>query len=144
MREVTILAVGKLRDKGLRKLCDDYYKRCSGRFRPRELELRDRARLESTLAKQRGPLIMLDERGETPSSEAFSKKLRGWLQDPSGPPTFVIGGADGLGDALRGRANSLLSLGKMTFAHRLVRVLLAEQLYRAVSIMDGSPYHRGA
>lgn len=142
MKELTILTVGKLRDPGLRKLCDDYYRRCTGRFRVREVEVRDNKRLASALSPGGGKIIMLDERGDQLTSKAFSKALSGWVSSPAGSPTLVIGGADGLGDALRRRADRLVSLGKMTLAHRLVRVLLAEQLYRAVSIMEGSPYHR--
>jgi len=141
MRELTVLAVGKLRDAGLRKLCDDYYRRCTGRFRVREVEVKDSRRLEAALAKLKGGWIGLDEHGEQLTSIKFSKALGSWLAAPNGPTALVIGGADGLGN-LRKDATRLISLGKMTFAHQLVRVVLAEQLYRAVSIMEGSPYHR--
>lgn len=142
MRELNVLAVGKLRDPGMRRLCDDYYRRCTGRFRVRELEVRDNKRLAAALPAGGGQVIMLDERGDQLTSVGFCKALGGWLSNPAGPPTLVIGGADGLGDGLRAKASRLISLGKMTLAHRLVRVVLAEQLYRAVSIMEGSPYHR--
>ncbi len=107
----------------------------------REVEVKSDARLAAALPGE-GKIVMLDERGEQLASIAFSKALGAWLAEPAGPPTLVIGGADGLGDTLRSRASRLISLGKMTMAHRLVRVILAEQLYRAVSIMEGSPYHR--
>lgn len=106
----------------------------------RELEVRDLSRLRAALPS-RGPVIVLDERGRELSSAAFATELGRWLEDRAGPPCFVIGGADGLDDAVRARATLLLSLGRMTFAHRLVRVLLAEQLYRATSILQGTPYH---
>ena len=142
MKELTVLAVGKLRDPGLRKLCDDYYRRCKGRFQVREVEVRDNKRLAAALPAGGGKIIMLDERGDQLTSKAFSEAVSGWVSNPAGSPTLVIGGADGLGDDMRKRASRLLSLGKITLAHRLVRVVLAEQLYRAVSIMEGSPYHR--
>ncbi len=140
MRELTLLVVGKLRDDGLRALCDDYYTRCRRRFRVVEREVRDLAALREAVPRRR-QLVLLDERGEQQGSRAFAKKLDRWMGGPH-PLVFGIGGADGFGD-LRAEANSLLSLGMMTFAHRLVRVLFAEQLYRAVSILEGSPYHRG-
>lgn len=140
---MTILTVGKLRDAGLRKLCDDYYRRCRGKFKVREVEVRDRARLQAAVGKHRGPVIMLDERGEGVDSQAFAGKLRKWVQGRAGGVAFIIGGADGLGAELRGQATALLSLGELTFAHQLVRVIFAEQLYRAVSIWEGAPYHRG-
>jgi 23S rRNA (pseudouridine1915-N3)-methyltransferase len=139
MRELTLLAVGKLRDSGLRALCDDYYARCRRRFRVVERELRDLSALREAVPKRR-QLVLLDERGAQHDSRAFAKQLGRWLGGPH-PLLFGIGGADGFGD-LRQEADALLSLGSMTFAHRLVRVLFAEQLYRAVSILDGSPYHR--
>ncbi len=139
MREVTVLAIGKLRDVGLRSLCDDYYQRCRRRFRVIERELKDLSALPGAIPSRRR-LVLLDERGDQLTSRVFAKTLAGWLGGPH-PLIFGIGGADGFGE-LRGQADALLSLGPMTYAHRLVRVLFAEQLYRAVSILDGSPYHR--
>lgn len=139
MRELTLLAVGKLRDDGLRALCDDYYARCRRRFRVVEREVRDLGALRDAVPRRR-QLVLLDERGIQHDSRAFARELARWMSGPH-PLVFAIGGADGFGE-LRGEADSLLSLGSMTFAHRLVRVLFAEQLYRAVSILDGSPYHR--
>ena len=109
----------------------------------REVEVKDGARLAAAVAKHRGPVVMLDERGELMDSEAFAGKLRSWLGGGREGVALVIGGADGLGDALRGKATALVSMGRLTFAHRLVRVVLAEQLWRAVSIWEGGPYHRG-
>ena len=139
MRELSLFAVGKLRDEGLRALCDDYYKRCRRRFRVNERELRDLPALKAALPAKR-QLVLLDERGEQHTSRAFAKALSSWLNGPH-PLIFAIGGADGFGE-LRGEAQHLLSLGTMTIAHRLARLIFAEQLFRAVSILDGSPYHR--
>ena len=143
MKRALILAVGRQKDAELRRLCEDYYRRCSRRLRVEEREVVDLAALGRALPRQDEMLVALDERGRQHSSRGFAALLRGWLEGPEQTVVFVIGGADGLNDELRRRADHLLSLGQMTFAHRLVRLLLAEQLYRAVSILDGAPYHRG-
>lgn len=88
------------------------------------------------------PICVLDERGTTLSSPAFAERLARWRDEAAAEPTFVIGGADGLDPDLRARADMRLSFGKMVWPHMLVRVMLAEQLYRAASILAGSPYHR--
>jgi 23S rRNA (pseudouridine1915-N3)-methyltransferase len=87
--------------------------------------------------------VALDERGPTLGSPAFADLLAGY-RDAGRPETvFLIGGADGLDARVRARADRVLSLGPMVWPHRLVRVMLAEQIYRAVSILAGTPYHRG-
>ena len=86
-------------------------------------------------------LVMMDERGEQPTSPDFARRLAGW-RDGARDVCFVIGGADGLDPALRDRADLVLSFGKMVWPHMLARVMLAEQLYRAATILAGSPYHR--
>ena len=88
------------------------------------------------------PICTLDERGKVMSSPAFAKMLGGWRDSGAAEPVFVIGGADGIDPGLRARADTSLSFGKMVWPHMLVRVMLAEQLYRAASILAGSPYHR--
>ena len=85
--------------------------------------------------------VALDERGIQPAT----RELAGWLQDwmaEGVSPAFIIGGADGLADSVKARAGKLLGLSKLTLPHALVRVLLAEQLYRAACIIKGHPYHR--
>ena len=88
------------------------------------------------------PICALDERGKQMSSIAFSGVLSDWRDSGAHDPTFVIGGADGLAKDVRQRAAMKLSFGSMVWPHMLVRVMLAEQLYRAASILSGSPYHR--
>lgn len=142
MKRVLLLAEGRLRDPGLRAPIDDYYRRCSHRFRVEEREVRDLTALKRALpGRGEGLVVTLDERGRQHRSREFARLLSDWLE--RAPLTLVIGGADGLDDDVRARADHLLSLSKMTLAHRLVRLVLAEQLYRAVSILDGAPYHRG-
>lgn len=85
--------------------------------------------------------VALDLGGEAPDSEAFAKLLERWL-GLSRPLCFLIGGAEGLDAAVIARADAVLSLGRLTWPHMLVRVLLAEQLFRARAIASGHPYHR--
>lgn len=83
----------------------------------------------------------LDEKGRAFTTQGLSVMLAGWMRDAT-HPAFVIGGADGLSDEVRTRADKLLSLSALTLPHAVVRVVLAEQLYRAWSILANHPYHR--
>jgi 23S rRNA (pseudouridine1915-N3)-methyltransferase len=87
-------------------------------------------------------IVALDERGTVMTSPEFSDRLAGWRDAGRGDVTFVIGGADGIAPGLRAQADLALSFGKMVWPHMLARVMLSEQLYRAASILAGSPYHR--
>lgn len=107
---------------------------------PAEAKRRDAAALLGTLPN--GALaVALDGGGAAPTSEGLARLLERWLAS-SRPVCFLIGGADGLDGAVLARADHALSLGPMTWPHLLVRVLLAEQLFRASSILAGHPYHR--
>ncbi|MEA3041372.1 MAG: rRNA (pseudouridine1915-N3)-methyltransferase [Sphingomonadales bacterium] len=86
--------------------------------------------------------ILLDEKGEQLGSLAFAEKLRAWRDDGRREARFLIGGADGFGDAERAGADLLLAFGKATWPHLLARAMLAEQLWRATSILAKHPYHR--
>lgn len=86
-------------------------------------------------------VLALDEKGRALTTQGLSVMLAGWMRDAS-HPVFVIGGADGLSEAVMARADKILSLSAMTLPHALVRVLLAEQLYRAWTILANHPYHR--
>ncbi|HWI14013.1 MAG TPA: 23S rRNA (pseudouridine(1915)-N(3))-methyltransferase RlmH [Burkholderiales bacterium] len=86
-------------------------------------------------------LIALDERGQQYTSQALADRMRGWRMNGK-DVAFVIGGADGLDAGLKSEAVQLWALSRLTLPHGLVRVLLAEQLYRAASIVQGHPYHR--
>lgn len=87
-------------------------------------------------------ICVLDERGRAETSPAFAQRLAGWRDQGRSDVALVIGGADGLDPGLRGDADHGLSFGPMVWPHMLVRVMVAEQLYRAVSILAGAPYHR--
>lgn len=88
------------------------------------------------------PLVALDERGKSPTSPEFSKLIETYQLQGISQLCFCIGGADGLDEKIRQRADKLISFGSMTWPHMLVRILLVEQLYRAQQILSGHPYHR--
>ena len=151
---VTICAVGRLRSGPERELVDDYLLRFDrtgrslglGPATVTEVEAKAggmgaEAALLSRAIPQGALLCCLDERGEVMSSPAFASLLGRW-RDEGRDLAFVIGGADGIDPELRGRAARLLSFGAMVWPHMLVRAMLAEQLYRAATILGGGPYHR--
>lgn len=140
MKRAEIIAVGRLRDAGLAALCADYYRRCHRTLELCEREVRDDRALERACA-QDALLVALDERGQQVDSRELARLLAGWIER-SARLVFAIGGADGLPPALRERAACVLALSRLTLGHRIARVVLAEQLYRAVSILEGAPYHR--
>ena len=87
-------------------------------------------------------MVAMDERGQTLSSPEFASALAKWRDGGRQDLAFVIGGADGIDPALRAKADAAISFGAMVWPHMLVRVMLAEQLYRAATILGGGPYHR--
>ncbi len=106
----------------------------------------ERKAQEATLLLEKIPsaafIVALDETGEHFGSEKFSKLLARHRDDGQSVFCLAIGGADGHGEAMLKRANLVLSLGRMTWPHQLVRMLMCEQLYRAATILSGHPYHR--
>lgn len=88
-------------------------------------------------------VVILDERGKSLPSEDFSNLICDWRDDGVRCARFLIGGADGHTGALRNRADLMISFGKATWPHMMVRAMLVEQLYRAAAIATGHPYHRG-
>ena len=153
---VHICAVGRLRSGPEKDLLDDYLTRFERTGRAlslgpaRVVEVEDRKSggmaAEAVILRRAIPeksvVCALDERGKVETSPAFGQRLIRWRDDGCGDLTFVIGGADGIDPALREGANHLLSFGRMVWPHMLARVMLAEQLYRASSILAGGPYHR--
>jgi len=97
-------------------------------------------RIETALPKE-VIRIVLDERGAPWNTKQLSQKMHDWLGSGR-DVAFIIGGADGLHESVRGKANQLLALSVLTLPHGMVRVLLAEQLYRAYSLLHNHPYHR--
>jgi 23S rRNA (pseudouridine1915-N3)-methyltransferase len=110
-------------------------------LKAREAELLVQA-FEKGGAKGRGVLVALDERGRQLGSRDFAQKLGAWRDQGVAEIAFVIGGADGLAQSLRQRADLTLALGQMTWPHMLARAMLVERIYRAQQILAGHPYHR--
>jgi 23S rRNA (pseudouridine1915-N3)-methyltransferase len=87
-------------------------------------------------------IAVLDAGGTQLTSDSFAAQLRAWREDARRPLCFAIGGADGVGEALHRRADLVLAFGAATWPHQLVRIMLMEQIYRALTILSGHPYHR--
>jgi 23S rRNA (pseudouridine1915-N3)-methyltransferase len=157
---VLVLAVGRMKQGAEADLAGRYLKRAvqAGRaigIRSIEIvEIREsrapdteRRKLEESIAianviPEGAAVVLLDERGEGLGSAAFADQIGRWRDAGRPAAAFVIGGADGLSDALREKAAITLNFGQATWPHQLVRIMLLEQLYRAVTILSGHPYHR--
>ena len=153
---VHLVAVGRLRAGPERELVDDYVQRFDRTGRPLGLgplvehEVEDKKNLgmaaEADLLARAVPsgavLVTLDERGKLMSSPEFAAMLARWRDGGRQDVAFVIGGADGIDPILRAKADASISFGAMVWPHMLVRVMIAEQLYRAATILGGGPYHR--
>ncbi|MEM6939087.1 MAG: 23S rRNA (pseudouridine(1915)-N(3))-methyltransferase RlmH [Pseudomonadota bacterium] len=153
---VHICAIGRLRPGPEKELVEDYLARFSRLGRQLSLGPADMVEVEDKRgggmtaeaalllrAAPQGALIcVLDERGVQETSPKFADRLSLWRDQGARDVAFVIGGADGIDPSLRAQAQHALSFGKMVWPHLLVRVMLAEQLYRAASILSGGPYHR--
>jgi 23S rRNA (pseudouridine1915-N3)-methyltransferase len=155
-----VAAIGRLRGGPESELVERYCKRAAqlGRrigFRDTEVvEIREsrapdvgKRMLEESIAlvnviPDRAAIVILDERGESLDSAGLAALLRRWRDDGRPAAVFVIGGDDGLAASLRDRATLRLAFGAATWPHQLVRVMLLEQIYRAVTILSGHPYHR--
>ena len=133
-----VLAVGKLKDRVLESLISDYQKRAR-KFLPIELlEFRD---ADALRAKLGDTVVLCDERGQAPDSEAFAGWLEVFRDRGVRQVDFAIGDAHGFTDADRRAADRVLALSALTLPHRLARLMLVEQLYRAGTILAGHPYH---
>ncbi len=149
---LSIIAVGRSKPGAERDLLEDYRKRLPWKLDVIEVE--EKRPLDAATLRQReaelllakvpdGALVVaLDGRGQAVTSEALSQKMTVWRDSGKSRICFLIGGATGHGEAVRERADFLLSLGNLTWPHMLVRAMLAEQLYRAWSIAANHPYHR--
>ena len=153
---VQISVVGRLRAGPEKTLIDDYLTRFERTGRALSfsdatiVEVEDKKgggqQFEAALLLKSIPkgatIVTLDERGKLLTSPEFAIQLAGWRDNGAQCVCFVIGGADGLTRELRAQAGASISFGKMVWPHMLARVMLCEQLYRAASILAGSPYHR--
>jgi 23S rRNA (pseudouridine1915-N3)-methyltransferase len=141
--KVIVAVVGRLKESYLVAAEDEYKKRLRPYCTLVVHEAKDEAGLVTALPAG-AHLYVLDERGDAITSAAFAHDLLGHEQQHGGgaPVVFAIGGADGHSDIVRDRARKLISFGRLTIAHRLVRVLVLEQIYRGFKILRGEPYHR--
>ncbi|HAQ35787.1 MAG: 23S rRNA (pseudouridine(1915)-N(3))-methyltransferase RlmH [Maricaulis sp.] len=153
---LTIAAISRIRSGPERDLVDDYLSRATGSGRgiglgpAVETEIDNRALSDRTaesrsLADAIPPgakCVFLDERGKDVSARDFASRLGTWRDEGVRETVFVIGGADGLDRSVLPQPDLVLAYGQTVWPHKLVRVMLAEQLYRAVSILAGMPYHR--
>ncbi len=157
---VGLFAVGRLKAGPEKELAARYFDRFAKAGPPVGLELsrisevsesrassaetrkRDEAQMLDKALPDAAILVLLDERGKALGSEEFANLLGQYRDQGKRDLVIAIGGADGLDPELRSRADATISFGKMTWPHQLVRILIAEQLYRAVTILSGHPYHR--
>ena len=154
--QITVLAVGMKMPRWVNEAVDEYAKRFGREVQYTLKEIKPEKRGSGVTAAhgmaaeekrivdalpEHAFLVALDERGIAPTSLQLAEYLRQWQQNGESV-CFVIGGADGMTDSLKRRANLLLRLSSLTLPHGMVRVLLTEQLYRAVSILNHHPYHR--
>jgi 23S rRNA (pseudouridine1915-N3)-methyltransferase len=157
---IVVAAVGRLKQGPERELAERYRKRAADAGRSagvsafdiieiKESRAGDAARrmLEESIAianiiPDDGIIAILDERGESMSSSAFAGRLQGWRAQDRPAVAFIIGGHDGLAPSLREKSNLAIAFGAATWPHQLIRIMLLEQLYRAVTILAGHPYHR--
>ena len=156
---LSLLAVGRLKNGPERELVERYRQRIDGMGRSLGLTGFDLVELPESRARREDDrrseeasalldkvgssvLVAFDERGRSPSSEAFAERIRQWRDEGRAGIACVIGGPDGLDPKVRQRADLVVSFGALTMPHQIVRALVVEQLYRALTIMAGHPYHR--
>lgn len=151
--KIKIAWIGKTRDAAIQSLTDEYLKRIGHYATVEGMALRDEAALlevagqaakgKNSRGREKSTLALMDSRGKQFSSEEFAKFLKDYQERNPLPLIFAIGPADGFGEAARGAAQEIFSLGRMTMAHELARVVLLEQLYRGFTILKNHPYHAG-
>jgi 23S rRNA (pseudouridine1915-N3)-methyltransferase len=132
-------AVKSGRGIGLRSL--DIVEIAESRARDAQRRMLEESIALANIIPERAAIVLLDPRGEPLDSNGFVKRLRGW-NDGGRDVAFVIGGPDGLAPTLSENATLHLAFGALTWPHQLVRVMLLEQIYRAITMLSGHPYHR--
>jgi 23S rRNA (pseudouridine1915-N3)-methyltransferase len=136
-----ILAAGKLKEKEVRAIADDYLGRIRRYAKCDEIEVKSAADLASAVPKD-ALVVAMEVDGDALTSTELSKRVERWTSTGKGAVAFVIGGAEGIPKELSRSAAARVSLSKLTLPHRLARVLLLEQLYRSLTILRGEPYAR--
>ena len=146
--KIKIAWIGKTKESAIASLTDEYVRRISRYVQVEGIAVRDEADLLAKFGKDaktatKSTLVLMDSRGKEFSSEQFAKFLGNYQDRNLLPLVFAIGGADGFSAEARSAAANVISVGKMTLAHELARVVLLEQVYRAFTILKGHPYHSG-
>ena len=152
--KIKIAWIGKTKEPAIQSLTDEYLKRISRYAQVEGLALRDEAALlrmcgrgpggaNRTTGAGKSTLVLMDSRGKQFSSEELAHFLRDYQNRNPLPLVFAVGPADGFSETARSAAQHTISLGRMTLAHELARVVLLEQIYRAFTILKGHPYHLG-
>jgi 23S rRNA (pseudouridine1915-N3)-methyltransferase len=152
--KITILSIGKFDKSPFRELFEYYLKRLKWKIELREIEFKNTKSFEESKIKQEegvlllknlhnfSKIIVLDERGKQFSSPEFANILENFNVAGDSNIAFIIGGAFGLSDDVKSKADILLSISKMTLPHLMVRGFLIEQIYRASTIISNHPYHK--
>lgn len=147
--KIRIAWIGKTKEPAIRALTEEYLKRISHYTQLEAMELRDESALlamrerEGSVKAGKSTLVLMDSQGKQFSSEEFARFLGNYQDRNRLPLIFAIGPADGFSEEARSAAEHTISLGKMTLAHELARVVLLEQVYRAFTILKRHPYHSG-
>jgi 23S rRNA (pseudouridine1915-N3)-methyltransferase len=145
--KLTLAWIGKTKNAAIQSLTDEYLKRLRQYAEVEGVSLKDEAALLKFSGRDgrgsRRTLVLFDFRGKQLTSEEFAQFLRERQERNPAPVVFAVGPADGFSEATRQTADFAVGLGKMTIAHELARVVVAEQLYRAFTILKGHPYHLG-
>lgn len=153
--KIKIVWIGKTKERAIQELTEEYLKRISRYVQVEGVAIRDEAALLEMCgrsasakggkdsARGKSTLVLMDSGGKELSSQEFAKFLEDYQDRNPLPVVFAVGSADGFGEASRAAAQQIISLGKITLAHELARVVLLEQIYRAFTIMKGHPYHTG-
>ncbi|HKL37909.1 MAG TPA: 23S rRNA (pseudouridine(1915)-N(3))-methyltransferase RlmH [Bacteroidales bacterium] len=156
--KITLLVVGKNKEQYVQQALNDYQKRInryvpfrisevtpvksSRKYSIKEIQQKEAQSIRKALPDN-ARVVLLDEKGQQKPSETFARWMQKQMSSGIGHLIFVIGGAYGFPEDLRQEATGLISLSKMTMSHQVVRVMFAEQLYRAFTILHGEPYHHG-
>lgn len=158
--EINIISVGKIKEDFFKKAIEEYEKRLKAYCRVNFIELKDESEGKNLSdkdidiildkegkrilekIKERSFIIVLDIKGKSIDSVEFSKKINGIMLDGISSIDFIIGGSLGISQEVKDKANYSLSFSKFTFPHKLMRVILMEQIYRAFTIINNKTYHK--
>jgi len=155
MVKIKIIATGLEKNKNIKLITDEYYKRISRwaqiseEFLPEvlikndgEIASKKQKEAKMQLEKAEGYIVAMDRIGTMLSSEDFAKKLNSIMANNSSTISFIIGGSNGLDKSVLEKANLVLSFGKITYPHEIMRIVLSEQIYRAFTILNNIAYHK--